>query len=239
MKQLILAAGKGTRLGIGETNKCLVKINGKTLLDYNLELGNEIHREKTILVVGHNEQYIRDYMSIHYQNLSICYVRQQPLQGIAHAVMLASEKIDSSFFMCLSDELLFKPKIKQMLDFFNKSGADCVCGMVADSIDNIKKSYTMDINNDKKITRLVEKPHEVFNSYKGTGYCMMSQSMLSVLIDLKPNKVRNEYEMGDWIQLAIDKGLKCFSYEIAKYDFNINEPNDITAVMRAFAEECK
>ena len=37
MQLVLLAAGKGSRLGINVTNKCFVKVCEKYLLDYNLE----------------------------------------------------------------------------------------------------------------------------------------------------------------------------------------------------------
>jgi len=123
-----------------------------------------------------------------------------------------------------------------MLDFFNNAHADCVCGMAADNIENIKKAYTMNFDHDGVIAHLIEKPKKVYNNYKGTGYCIMSQSMLNILDQLNPNPIRNEYEMGDWIQLAINKGLKCMAYNLAQKDFNINEAHDITYATQAIME---
>lgn len=55
----------------------------------------------------------------------------------------------------------------------------------------------------------------------------MKQSMLKMLNTLKPNLTRKEYEMGDWIQLAVDNGLTCKVYPIASANFNLNTQKDI------------
>lgn len=233
MQQVILAAGKGTRLGAKETNKCLIDVCGKTLLEYNLELGAEINVNKIIIVVGYNWHFIRNYLKDNYRGIPVCYVHQQHQLGVAHAVKVAAPQISDSFFLCLGDELLIKPKVRDMSDLFINERVDCVCGITADSAENIKKAYTLDFDNKGVVTRLVEKPKEVFNAYKGTGYCVMSRSMLDVLERLTPNTVRCEYEMGDWIQSAINDGLKCMVFEVALKDFNINEHDDLIFAIKA------
>lgn len=236
MQQLILAAGKATRLQSQLTNKCFTTISGKTLIDYNLELGSSAGVSDIVIVIGHNGEHIRNYVGDFYKNISVKYVYQQPQLGIAHAVRIAIEKLNMPFFMCLSDELLINPYIADMKTFFENSNADCVCGMVPDHLENIQKAYTMQLSTGNTITRLIEKPSEVFNNFKGTGYCMMSISMLSVLKNLKANEKRNEYEMGDWIQSAINNGMSCFGYKIADMDFNINEPGDIMEATKVVQE---
>lgn len=70
-------------------------------------------------------------------------------------------------------------------------------------------------------------PSSPYNNWKGTGCCIMNQSMLTILKKLQPNPVRKEYEMGDWIQLAIDNRYKCKMYPIALVNFNLNTQKDI------------
>jgi len=236
MQQLILAAGKGTRLQTTQTNKCFTLISDKTLLDYNLELGSMMGVSEVIVVIGHNAEHIRNYLGDFYNNVPITYVYQEQQLGIAHAVKIASKKLTTSFFMALSDELLIKPRIMNMKKVFRESNADCVCGMVPDSITNIQKAYTIDLTSENSIRCLIEKPTEAFNKFRGTGYCMMSLSMIKLLEKLKPSKKRNEYEMGDWIQSAIDNGLSCIGYQIADKGFNINEPEDIEQATKAVKE---
>lgn len=227
MKQLILAAGKGTRLKKEITNKCLTVIEGKTLLDYNLELTASLNITGIIVVVGHNAQCIIDYLGESYQGIPIDYVYQHQQLGIAHAVNLSRALLKESFLMCLSDELLVNSKLLDMKHFFIDSNADCVCGIVEDTVENIRKAYTVKLDNNYRICDLIEKPFHTFNQFKGTGYCMMRPSMLPILDQLSPNPIRREYEMGNWIQNAILQGLHCYGVIAGSRDFNINTPEDI------------
>lgn len=59
VKNVVIAvAGMGTRLGMGKP-KCLIEINGRTLLEYQLSLLKEI--ENVFLVVGFLEEDVMDF----------------------------------------------------------------------------------------------------------------------------------------------------------------------------------
>lgn len=227
MQLILLAAGKGSRLGLPITNKCFVKVHDKCLLDHNLEMFLTFGLNEIIIITGYNAKYVRDYIGETYHEIPVKYVMQEPLLGIAHALKIASNYIHDDFIMCLSDELFIDPTITKMHHFFMNNSCDCLCGAVADTEENIQKAYTMDLSADGTILQLIEKPNTAFNHWKGTGCCFMKQTMLTVLNKLLPNAKRKEYEMGDWIQLAINCGLICKMYPIAAANFNINTPNDI------------
>ena len=229
MQLVLLAAGRGIRLGLDISNKCFTKICGKCLLDYNLEMFSCFDVSEIILTVGHNAENIQKYVGTNYNGISVTYVIQHELLGIAHALKVAIPYIHEDFMMCLSDELFINPNMEDMRDFFLTDKVDCLCGVVKDSAENIKKAYTMDISETGEVLQLIEKPSQVFNQWKGTGCCLMKQTMLPILAELHPNKTRNEYEMGDWIQLAVNMGLICKIYPVADKNFNINTQQDIIA----------
>ena len=141
MKQIILAAGRGSRLIMEQTNKCMVEVLGKPLIEYNLCLSNSINPDEIIIVIGHNANYIKEYVGNSYNSIPVRYVLQKHQLGIAHAIKLCKLYLTSSFFMCLGDELLVLPQIAEMKIIFECNSADCVCGMVIDSPENIKKAY--------------------------------------------------------------------------------------------------
>lgn len=227
MQCILLAAGKGQRLNIDTTNKCLAKVNNSALIDYSLILLTPELFSEIIVVVGHNKNYIKDYLGNNYKGIEITYVTQEPQLGIAHAIQIAAHKIREEFMMCLSDEIIINPNIKGMYQYFHSTNADCLCGITKDTEDNIRKAYTLQLDKNYNVRRVIEKPDVIFNEWRGTGLCMMNTTMLPVLKDLKLNTRRNEYEMGDWIQLSIHKGLACRVFEIGEIDFNINEVQDI------------
>lgn len=236
MQYILLAAGKGHRLGLNLTNKCFVQIRNKTLLDYNLELSTAGIFDEIIIVVGYNAKYIKEYVGDRYNGIKVTYVNQEPLLGIAHAIKQATPFIRADFMMALSDEIHINPQIRKMADYLSDTEADCVCGTVIDTPQNIRKAYTMSLNEAGNIIELVEKPVHCFNQYKGTGLCMMKTTMLTLLESLKPNVVRNEYEMGNWIQSGIDCGYICKTFHISDANFNINEQADLVEAEEYFKQ---
>lgn len=227
MQLVLLAAGKGSRLGVNISNKCFTKINNKCLLDYNLQMFTHCDISEIILIVGHNAINIQNYVGKNYNGIPVTYVFQHELLGIAHAIKIAQPCIHEDFIMSLSDELFINPNIDNMWKNFYTNNIDCLCGVTKDSAENIRKAYTVNISQTGNILQLIEKPSEIFNHWKGTGCCLMKQTMLPILDELCPNEIRNEYEMGDWIKLAIHKRLTCKIYPIANKNFNINTQKDI------------
>lgn len=227
MQGIVLAAGKGSRLqGKHDINKCLLTYKNKTLIEHNLDILVGCSVCEIIIIVGYHSENIVQHIGYSYCGIDVTYVYQKELLGIAHGVLCAAPYINQNFFMCLSDEILFSPTIESFLQCFNKSGADCTCGVVTDNIENIRKNYTVQLGHNDRILDLIEKPFNVYNNLKGTGYCAMRTTMLPLLKSLQPNPMRGEYEMGDWILQGIKKGLLCNVAVIASGEMNINTASD-------------
>jgi NDP-sugar pyrophosphorylase family protein len=74
---IILAGGKGTRLGDGSPPKALLDLNGKTLLDCQLEwLKGKF--DVVVLALGHRSQEVVDYVKKAGHNVKVC-VEDAPL----------------------------------------------------------------------------------------------------------------------------------------------------------------
>ena len=64
MKAIILAAGKGKRMGFKTNNKpkCLVRFNGKPIIDYILETLNICGIDDIIIVNGYKREVLETYL---------------------------------------------------------------------------------------------------------------------------------------------------------------------------------
>lgn len=65
MQALMLAAGMGKRLGQFTQNgtKCMVQVNGKSLIEYAVESLAENGIKKFILVTGYKSQVLKEFIS--------------------------------------------------------------------------------------------------------------------------------------------------------------------------------
>ena len=122
VKNVVIAvAGMGTRLGAGKP-KCLVKVNGKTLLEYQLALLEKV--ENVFLVVGFMEEDVMNFAREIRRD--IIFVRNANFQhtktlGSFH---LAARIIDSSAIFMDGDMIIEPNSFAEFLDAANKASDD-------------------------------------------------------------------------------------------------------------------
>jgi bifunctional UDP-N-acetylglucosamine pyrophosphorylase / glucosamine-1-phosphate N-acetyltransferase len=85
---LILAAGKGTRMK-SQKAKVLHELCGRPLLAHVLSRLTNLNIERTIVVVGHDAEAVRET----FKDYPVEFVQQEEQQGTGHAVMTAAPKL--------------------------------------------------------------------------------------------------------------------------------------------------
>jgi bifunctional UDP-N-acetylglucosamine pyrophosphorylase/glucosamine-1-phosphate N-acetyltransferase len=116
MQAVILAAGRGTRMGnlTDEAPKPLLKINGKTLLEYKFEaFPQEI--DELIIVIGEKGEMIRSYFGERYERFNITYVEQKELLGSAHALWQAKPLLKNNFLVMVGDDIHSKESMMEIV----------------------------------------------------------------------------------------------------------------------------
>lgn len=235
MKGIILAAGKGSRLSeLNLKHKGFAIVQKHHIIDYSLDflvgecVGKPLVSE-IVVVVGYNASAIIEYIGEVYKGVPVKYVFQNELKGIAHAMLMARTELDDDVVMCLADEVLLNPRLPQMMREFETKKLDCVCGVVVDGTDFSFKPIAYEIHDDWSISTVTEKPKAYRNDLRGVGECIFSKRSLELLSLVKPNKVRGEYEMGDWIELIINSFGNVKAFDIADAYVNVNYASDIAA----------
>jgi len=231
MKGIVLAAGKGTRMAGIDFNKCLGIVDKKSLIFHNIERLLLMGISDIVIVVGKDSDSIKKHVEEYQINAKISFAEQRLQSGIVNAVKCASSLIgDDDFVLCLGDEIFVNQKPIEMLDFFTCTGADCVCGIVPnESEDEIRKCYSVLVDDTENILDLTEKPEKPYNSLKGTGFCIFRNRTLDFIGDVIQNPKSGQYELCDWIKLCIRKGMICKAFNIADKEFNINTLEDLQA----------
>ncbi len=241
MKGLILAAGQGSRMAeLRLKHKSLAVVNKKHVIDFSLDLLTETYKghqfvDSIIVVVGHNAEAVMEYIGSNYNGVPIEYVFQNERKGIGHAILTAKDVINDDFILCLADEILFNSRLPQMIEQFKDGNSSVLCGVVIDEEDFSMKPIAYDMDDTGKIIQIVrEKPDNYGNAYRGIGECIFKKDTLIFLDELQPNPKRGEYEMGDFIQLVINKGYVAEVFDIADGYMNVNYAKDLDAANEAF-----
>jgi len=230
MKALILVAGKGERINSEDKNKCMITINNKPILEYNLMRAYDIpYIDKAIIIIGYKGEGIKKYFGKYYHNLPIRYILQKKQKGIINAIGLAREEIgDDDFFLLLGDELLINSRHLEMVEkFICDYSLFGLCGIVYDKDkESVRKTYSVKTKS-KRIIKLVEKPKIVRNKIKGTGHCVFRNRILSYINDLPINKERKESDFVSLVQISINDGKRVEIFNICDKYFNINTKEDL------------
>ncbi len=119
MQALILAAGTGSRLGkhTKENTKCMLEVNGHTLIMQALEILNNVGITKLVLVVGYKKDNLIEHVGDQYKNISIEYV-ENPIYDKTnniYSLYLAKDKLAEDDTILLESDLLFEESILKRL----------------------------------------------------------------------------------------------------------------------------
>ncbi|MFQ5866791.1 MAG: nucleotidyltransferase family protein [bacterium] len=230
MEALILAGGRGSRVNeLSESvNKCMIKMMGKPLLEYNLDILAKLDIQEVIIVVAYKAEDIINTFGTNYSGMRIKYVIQREQKGLVHAIETAKTYLDDDFILMLGDEILVETRHVEMVGKFHNNKIFAICGVVpVENKMRICKTYSIFFNEKNRILRLVEKPKKPLNNLMGTGNCIFSKEIVNYIEITPISHERGEKELPDLIQCAIDDGEIIEYFEIANYYYNINSYGDL------------
>lgn len=119
MQAIILAAGMGKRLGEltkGNT-KCMVKVNGISLIDRTLTQLSQLTLSRVIIVVGYKGENLRNYVGDEYKGLKIEYVTN-PIYDKTnniYSLSLAKKELQEDDTLLIESDLIFDDALFPMI----------------------------------------------------------------------------------------------------------------------------
>ncbi|MCK4492254.1 MAG: glucose-1-phosphate thymidylyltransferase, partial [Candidatus Altiarchaeales archaeon] len=203
MKGLILSGGHGTRLRplTYSQQKQLIPVANKPILFYAIEDIVECGIKDIGIVVGPNRQQIMETVGDGSRwDVNITFIEQEEPLGLAHAVKISEDFLgDESFVMYLGDNIL-KGSIIGHVDHFKKSKVDA--SILLSKVENPQQFGVAQLNEDRSIRRLIEKPENPPSNLALVGVYMFTSLIFEAVKNIKPSW-RNELEITDAIQYFI------------------------------------
>ena len=200
-----MAAGKGSRL-YPVTHiiaKPLLPLANKPTLAYAFERLKEIDVYEIGLVVGDNEQSMREVLKDGSDfGVSLTYIRQPEPKGLAHAVSFAKDFIGDSNFVLYLGDAIYGSGFVELKNQFLDSG--CSNLNLVKEVQDPSRFGVANVNGDK-IVKLVEKPKVPESNLAMAGLYFFRSEIWNVLPKLQLSS-RGEFEITDAIQLLIDEG---------------------------------
>jgi UDP-N-acetylglucosamine diphosphorylase/glucosamine-1-phosphate N-acetyltransferase len=208
---VILAAGKGTRMK-SDMPKVLHFLGGKPLLSYSVRLSRDLNAQRTIVVVGHQAQKIKQVFSNH---PDLRYVIQEPQLGTGHAVMTAAPELTDwqgpVLILCGDVPGLKAATCRKLLQrHLNNGEALTVLGM---DLAEPGAYGRLVLDRNDQLTRIVEYrdagPEERAITLVNAGiYAGQAQAILKYLPLLAADNNQKEYYFTDLVELMHKAGLK-------------------------------
>lgn len=199
MKAVVLAAGRGTRMGSLTENlpKPLISIRGKPFLYYVLKNLEAAGIDDIAVIVGYKKQQVIDFLLEYDFRVTVI---TQPVQlGTGHAVRMASPFVrDENFLVLGGDNLWSVRDIKSVM----QEDSDCYVGVK--EVQHPEK-YGVCLTNDDFLTAIVEKPKEFIGNLVNTGLLKLTPDVFAALQEI-PKSASGEYYLTDAVTLLAQRG---------------------------------
>lgn len=237
MKAIFLAAGDGNRIkdDIKETSKCLLKIEGKSLLYTSIrKIINSVAISEVLIVVGKNGDNIRSNIGDQIDNVKIKYCEQKKRDGVMGGINTVIDYIDEDAIIQLGDEYYENPDYNKMLEVFREE--DCVFGVISADEKVIKNNYSIMFREEKPV-KFVEKPETVINEFAGTGLMMVKENLMKSFRELY--EVENKQDMVDFLNDCVVSGKRIKPFQNVGYYVNINTIDDYNNLIKYLDDVAK
>lgn len=234
---VILAAGKGTRMG-SEKPKVLHRVAGKYLVQHVFDEVQKAGIDQTILVIGHGGEQVKEALG---EDLTYAWQKEQ--LGTGHAVMQAMDLLEQSVeqVLVLSGDvpLMTAKTIKKLLEQFSLEQAQVA--VLTAHYENPSGYGRIIRDQAGRVEKIVEhrdassEELEVQEINSGT-YCFSKEELKQALKELKPDNSQGEYYLTDVIQRIREDGLAVTAYLIENYleTMGVNNRIDLSEVEGIF-----
>ena len=245
MQSIILAAGLGSRLGelTKECTKCMVKINGITLIERMLRQLDRYGMDRIIIVTGYKGDILKDYVQNLRINTPVVFVDNSDYRHTnnIYSLWLTREFLEEMDSLVLESDMIFEDRvIEKMLAVDNGCGTfvarprPWMDGSIVklDKDNNIV--YFVDDEEVKRIDPSYY--HKIVSIYKFKKRYVSEKYMTYLNEYVKKNKAKNLYEsLLKVIDLDVEKKIPAEILDEEQW-YEINDIQDMDIAESMFAD---
>ncbi len=245
MKAVILAAGKGTRMGelTNELPKPMLRVQGKPILEHILEGLKSAGVREFFMVTGFRAEVIEDYFGDGKKwGVKVQYGRQLVQDGTGKAPEVAKEFIGPDDFVLTYGDILVKPETYQQM--IKRYQAGNFSGLLTcTGSEDVTKGGILFFDREFCLERLVEKPSAAqIEGLRREGYLKpgdiawynagiyIFKSLVFQFTAKLEKSPRGEYELTDAISAMIESGHRLAGLEIQGRWVDVRDPEVLASL---------
>jgi dTDP-glucose pyrophosphorylase len=248
MKAVILAAGKGTRMGdlTDETPKPMLPVEGRPILEHIVTGLREAGVTEFCVITGWKAEAIESYFGDGANfGVSISYARQEVQDGTGKAPELAKDFVGGDAFLLTYGDILVKPETYQKM--LERWGGGEFSGLVTvTGSEDVTKGGLFFFDEAFCLNHLVEKPsaaqldelraREILKdgetAWYNAGIYIFQPTLFQHTARLEKSP-RGEFELTDALTAMLDAGDTIAGLEIAGRWVDVRDPEVLRALQDA------
>lgn len=221
MRAIILAGGKATRLYplTYVTSKQLLPVYDKPMIYYPLQTVKDLGANRVLIITANESQcdlFKQQLKHISSEDFIIEYAIQEKPKGIAEALIIGEKFINGEdFILALGDNVF----VYQNLDKIESNT------IFAYKVNDPSQYGVVELNDDRTIKRLVEKPKDFISDLAVVGLYVLSPKAVEIAKRIKPSP-RGELEIVDVLKELNDTD-KVNVVELDGFWFDCGTHNDL------------
>ena len=214
MKALILAGGKGTRLGnlTKDIPKPMVRIGNIPLLEHQIKLLKKYNFKDIIILTGYLSSIIEDYFKDGYKwGVRIEYAKEKKPLGTTGGIKEIENRLTRDFIVFYGD-VMINMNLNNLIKFHKSKNSECTLALHPN--DHPYDSDLVEINDTGGITNFHSKPHNKNKYYKNlvnAGAYVFSTKILKYV------KKGEKADFGRDIFPEIFNKVNMYGYNTAEY----------------------
>ena len=243
MKVVIPAAGAGKRLypHTYTKPKPMVFVAGKPIIGHILDNMIDLDPEEVIIVVGYMKDKITSYVNANYSSIfkKITYIEQEHALGLGHSIYVTRNAVGDSPIMIALGDMIFKDGYSDFMKL-HRCNDTCSGSIGVKNIDDPEHYGIVYLNDDRTITKMVEKPKHSKSHLGIAGIYFIEDSLklFEALDRLMSSHPPGEIQLTDALQLAIEDGSTFKTFEVSSW-YDCGRPQSLLDVNRILLSEHK
>ena len=239
---IILAAGKGTRMG-NSLAKVLIPIAGNPTLEFVLDTADRLNPTRTVVVVGHQADRVEKI----FFNRDLEFVLQKEQLGTGHAARQAEQPLSNFegriLVLCGDMPLIKSETLEGLLRRHKELKSKCTVLTLKGKINNDFGRIIRDVNG--SFLRIVEyrdaSPQEKnVDEFNSGVYCFDKSLFFKALCSIGDSNIQKEYYLTDALEYLVNSGCLVASLETEDTDeiIGINTLDDLKRIEQLLKNRC-